>query len=169
MVPAVSDLSPAVLREAFGNFPSGITAIAAIQDGQPRGLTASSFTSVSLSPPLVSVCIAKSSTTWPPLRSAPRFGLSVLGEDHGRVASALAARTANRFVAVDWERTPLGAVFVHGSALWLECSRYAEVPAGDHEIVLLQIRQLWAYPQVSPLVFHGSRFRQLRAAGREPA
>ena len=58
-------------------------------------------------------------------------------------------------------------MFVHGSALWLDCSRYAELPAGDHEIVLLCIRQLRAYPEVSPLVFHGSRFRQLRAAGAE--
>lgn len=164
MMPAVSDLTPAVLREAFANFPSGITALAAMRDGHPRGLAASSFASVSLCPPLVSVCIARTSTTWPALRSIPRLGLSVLAEGQGQVARSLAARGIDRFAAVDWEHTPQGAVFVHGSALCLDCTRYAEIPAGDHEIVLLRIRQLWAHPDVPPLVFHGSRFRRLRTA-----
>jgi len=164
MIPAVSDLTPAVLRDAFASFPSGVTAVAAMLDRRPQGLAASSFTSVSLSPPLVSVCIARTSTTWPLLRSAPRLGLSVLAEEHGSVASALAARGADRFAAVDWTDTAQGSVFVHGSALWLDCTSYAEVPAGDHQIALLCIRRLWAYPGVPPLVFHGSRFRQLRAA-----
>jgi flavin reductase (DIM6/NTAB) family NADH-FMN oxidoreductase RutF len=153
-----------VLRGAFATFPSGITAVAAIRGGRPRGLAASSFTSVSLDPPLVSVCIARTSTTWPALRGAPRLGLSVLAQEHGQVARSLAARGIDRFAEVSWEPTPQGAVFVHGSALWLDCTRYQEFPAGDHEIVLLCIQQLWAYPDVAPLVFHGSKFRRLRCA-----
>jgi flavin reductase (DIM6/NTAB) family NADH-FMN oxidoreductase RutF len=164
MAPVGGDLTPEVLRGAFASFPSGITAVAAVRDGRPRGLAASSFTSVSLDPPLVSVCIARTSATWPTLRTAPRIGLSVLAQEHGRVARSLAARGIDRFAEVSWERTPQGAVFVHGSALWLDCTRYDEFPAGDHEIVLLCIQQLWTYPEVSPLVFHGSEFRQLRAA-----
>lgn len=164
MTAAVGDLTPDVLRGAFASFPSGITAVAAIRHGRPRGLVASSFTSVSLDPPLVSACIARTSTTWPALRAAPRFGLSVLAEEHGQVARLLAAKGIDRFAGVSWDRTPQGAVFVHGSALWLDCTRYDEVRAGDHEIVLLCIQQLWTYPDVSPLVFHGSKFRQLRSA-----
>jgi flavin reductase (DIM6/NTAB) family NADH-FMN oxidoreductase RutF len=164
MTPAVGDLTPDVLRRAFASFPSGIAAVAALRDGRPRGLAASSFTSVSLDPPLVSVCIARTSTTWPALRTAPRLGLSVLAQEHGHVARSLAAKGIDRFAEVSWERTPRGAVFVHGSALWLDCTRYDEFPAGDHEIVLLCIQQLWTYPEVSPLVFHGSKFRRLRTA-----
>jgi len=160
---AVGDLTPDTLRGAFASFPSGITAVAAIRGGEPRGLAASSFTSVSLDPPLVSVCIARTSTTWPALRSAPRFGLSVLAQEQGRVARLLAAKGIDRFAEVSWERTAQGAVFVHGSALWLDCAPHDELPAGDHLIVLLGIQQLWTYPDVSPLVFHGSRFRQLRS------
>jgi flavin reductase (DIM6/NTAB) family NADH-FMN oxidoreductase RutF len=162
MTAAVGDLTPDVLRKAFASFPSGITAVAAIRDGRPHGLTASSFTPVSLDPPLVSVCIAWTSTTWPALRAAPRVGLSVLAAEHGYVARSLAAKGIDRFAGVSWERTRQGAVFVHGSALWLDCTRYDEFRAGDHEIVLLRIQQLWTYADVSPLVFHGSRFRQLR-------
>ncbi len=146
---AVGDLTPDVLRGAFASFPS---------------LAASSFTSVSLDPPLVSVCIARTSTTWPALRTAPRFGLSVLAQEHGQVARSLAAKGIDRFAEVSWERTPQGAVFVHGSALWLDCTRYNELPVGDHDIVLLRIQQLWTYPDVTPLVFHGSKFRRLRIA-----
>jgi flavin reductase (DIM6/NTAB) family NADH-FMN oxidoreductase RutF len=163
MTAAAGELTPDVLRGAFATFPSGITAVAAIRDGQPRGLVASSFTSVSLDPPLVSVCIARTSATWPELRPAPRLGLSVLAEEHGNVARSLAATGIERVAGVSWDRTQQGAVFVHGSALWLDCTRYDEFRAGDHEIVLLSIQQLWTYPGVSPLVFHGSRFRRLRS------
>jgi flavin reductase (DIM6/NTAB) family NADH-FMN oxidoreductase RutF len=162
MTTASGDLTPDVLRGAFANFPSGVTAVAAIRDGRPCGLAASSFTTVSLDPPLVSVCIARTSTTWPLLRTAARFGLSVLAEEHGQVARSLAARGTDRFAGVSWQQTPEGSVFVHGSALWLDCTRYDELPAGDHDIVLLCVQRLWAYPDVPPLVFHGSKFRRLR-------
>ncbi|MEN3362600.1 MAG: hypothetical protein V7637_6582 [Mycobacteriales bacterium] len=162
MAAAVGDLTPEVLRRAFASFPSGVTAVAAILEGRPLGLAASSFTPVSLDPPLVSVCIAHTSSTWPALRTVPRFGLSVLAQEHGRVARSLAAKGIDRFAEVSWERTPQGAVFVHGSALWLDCTSFDEVPAGDHDIVLLCVQQLWTYPDVPPLVFHGSKFRQLR-------
>jgi flavin reductase (DIM6/NTAB) family NADH-FMN oxidoreductase RutF len=164
MATTVGDLTPEALRRAFASFPSGVTAIAAIRDGRPLGLAASSFTPVSLEPPLVSVCIARTSTTWPVLRTVPRIGLSVLAQEHGQIARSLAGKGIDRFAGVSWERTPKGAVFVHGSALWLDCTRYEEVPAGDHDIVLLCVQRLWAYPDVPPLVFHGSKFRQLRTA-----
>jgi flavin reductase (DIM6/NTAB) family NADH-FMN oxidoreductase RutF len=141
-----SELSPQVLREAFANFPSGITAVAAMDGDAPNGLAASSFTS----------------TTWPLLRPLPRLGLSVLAEEHGPAARALAAKGIDRFAEISWEHSPEGAVFVHGSALWLDTTLWKEVPAGDHNIALLRIEALWSYPDVSPLVFHGSTFRQLR-------
>jgi flavin reductase (DIM6/NTAB) family NADH-FMN oxidoreductase RutF len=154
-------LSPESLRAAFASFPTGITAVAAMVDGSPAGLTASSFVSVSLDPPLVSVCVARTSTTWPVLRGIPRLGVSVLSEEHGQVARALAARGGDRFAQVSWEQASAGAVFVRQAALWLECSLYQEIPAGDHDIILLRIEEVWAYPAVPPLVFHGSQFRRL--------
>jgi flavin reductase (DIM6/NTAB) family NADH-FMN oxidoreductase RutF len=96
------------------------------------------------------------------LRELPRLGLSVLAEEHGPVARALAAKGTDRFASVSWEPTPEGAVFVHGSALWLDTSPLREVPAGDHIIALLRIEALWSYPDIAPLIFHGSTFRRLR-------
>ena len=125
------------------------------------GMAASSFTSVSLDPPLVSVCVANTSTTWPKLATLKQLGLSVLAGDHGPVARALAAKTGDRFSGVDWTATDSGAVFVHGATLWLECAPFKRVDAGDHEIVVLKIVGLAMYPDVAPMVFHRSNFRAL--------
>ncbi len=155
------ELTTEVLRTAFGAFPSGVTAVAGLVAGQPVGLAASSFTSVSLDPPLVSVCMARSSTTWPTLRLAPSIGVSVLAAGHGEIARALAAKEGDRFASLDWHADDRGAVLVKGSALWLTCTLEAELPAGDHEIVLLRIHELKVFADVAPLVFHASSFRQL--------
>lgn len=151
----------ALLRQAFGCFPSGVTAFCGLLDGVAEGMAASSFTSVSLDPPLVSVCVAKTSTTWPKLASLDRLGLSVLAGDHAAIARSLSARTGDRFSGIAWEATDGGAVFVHGSTLWLECTPFKRVDAGDHEIVVLQIISLAMYPDITPMVFHASSFRQL--------
>lgn len=163
VVPPKGQLSAHELRAAFAYFPSGIIAVAAMVDGAPVGLAASSFTSVSLQPPLVSVCLAHTSTTWPHLRSASRIGLSILSENHDRMARTLAAKGTDRFSEIDWTSTEEGAVFVHGACLWLDTSVEREIEAGDHDIALLRVRAMWSFPEVEPLVFHLSGFRGLRA------
>jgi len=166
MITAVDDqFDQALLRQAFGCFPSGVTAFCGLLDGVAEGMAASSFTSVSLDPPLVSVCVANTSTTWPKLATLERLGLSVLADDHAPIAKALAAKTGDRFESVDWMATDSGAVFVHGATLWLECAPYKRVEAGDHEIVVLQIVALAMYPDIAPMVFHRSNFRELAPTG----
>ncbi|MER5348637.1 flavin reductase family protein [Streptomyces mirabilis] len=144
-------------------FPSGVTAVCAQVNGAPIGLAASSFTSVSIDPPLVSLCIAHSSTTWPALRAARRLGISVLAEEHADIATSLSSKSRDRFDRVEWMADDNHCVFVRGSTLWLDCSIASEVPAGDHNIVVLLVHSVVPYPDVSPLVFHGSQFRQLSA------
>jgi flavin reductase (DIM6/NTAB) family NADH-FMN oxidoreductase RutF len=161
MIAIDDDFDQALLRKAFGCFPSGVTAFCGLLDGAAEGMAASSFTSVSLDPPLVSVCVANTSTTWPKLAKLDRLGLSVLAGDHAPVARALASKTGNRFDGVDWTATDSGAVFVHGATLWLECAPFKRVVAGDHEIVVLQIVALAMYPDVAPMVFHRSNFHEL--------
>ena len=130
-------------------------------DGEPVGMAASSFTSVSLDPALVVVCIQNSSATWRKMRSAPRIGVSVLGEEHDRACSQLAAKSGDRFERLEWFATEGGAVLLEGAAVSLDCSVVEEIAAGDHQLVLLRIETLKFQPAVNPLVFHGSRFRKL--------
>lgn len=164
MTGSAPSFDQSVLRQAFSLFPSGVTAVCGLLDGEPSGMAASSFTSVSLDPPLVSVCVARTSTTWPKLRSLPRLGVSVLAEDHGAVARALAAKDGDRFASMRWEATDGGAILVHGSTMWLECTVEQEVSAGDHDIVVLRIQSLETYPDVAPMIFHGSQFKHLAAS-----
>lgn len=154
---------PMSLREAFGHFPSGVIAIAAEVDGVRVGLAASTFVPVSLDPPLVSFCVQNSSTTWPKLKDLPYLGISVLGEAHDEAARALAAKTGDRFAGLETVSTERGAVFIHGTSVWLESKIEQLVPAGDHTIVVLQVSDITMHPEVPPIVFHRSTFRRLGA------
>jgi flavin reductase (DIM6/NTAB) family NADH-FMN oxidoreductase RutF len=156
------------LRRVFAAFPTGVAAVAAVIDGAPSGLAASSFVSVSLDPPLVSVCVAHTSTTWPTLRSAGRLGISVLGDHQEQASRQLSSRTAGRFAGLDWRATADGAVLLSEASAWFDCSLEQEIPAGDHNIVLLRVHDLGA-SEVMPLVFHGSRYRQLTSRCRQGA
>jgi flavin reductase (DIM6/NTAB) family NADH-FMN oxidoreductase RutF len=154
-------LTTEVLRHAYGMFPSGVTAVCALIDAAPVGFAASSFTSVSLEPPLVSVCVAHTSTTWPILRRAPRLGISVLAGEHDTIVRQLSSKAGDRFADVRWEAAPSDAVFVHGSSLWLDCHVENLITAGDHDIVVLKVDALQPYPDAIPMIFHASQFRQL--------
>lgn len=149
------------VRRAFACFPSGVTAVCALSGGVPVGMAASSFTAVSIAPPLVSVCVQLSSTTWPKLRSLTRMGISILAENQHVACQALAMKQGDRFAGLSWQPNEDGALFVEGASAWLDCSLYAELPAGDHTIVLLETHGFWSNPLQAPLVFHASRFHQL--------
>lgn len=152
---------PARLRKIFGRFPTGVVAVCADIEGKPAGMAVSSFTSVSLQPPLVSICVAETSTTWPELRQAPRLGVSILSAGHATACRQLSAKTGDRFAGLAVERTDLGGVFVLNAAGWLECAIEHEIRAGDHLIVLLRIEAVAVLAEAPPLVFHASRFSRL--------
>ena len=157
------DLDPATLRRVLGAFPTGVTALAALVDGEPVGMAANSFTSVSLDPPLVSVCVATTSSTWPKLRRATRLGVSVLSHEQEAASRSLASRGVDRFAGLSWHATDDGAILLDGATAWFDCAVEREIRAGDHEIVLLNVHGLGTDPLTPPLVFHGSRYRRLAA------
>jgi flavin reductase (DIM6/NTAB) family NADH-FMN oxidoreductase RutF len=151
----------ATLRRAYGAFPSGVTAVCALRDGAPIGIVASSFVAVSMNPPLVSICVQHTSTTWPLLADRPRLGLTVLGTAHDRACRQIAAKTGDRFADIDYTVTDGGALFLHEAAAWLDCSIHAVSQAGDHDLVLLRVEALQIHDDVAPLVFHGGRLHAL--------
>ncbi|WP_018178938.1 flavin reductase family protein [Jongsikchunia kroppenstedtii] len=151
------------LRKAFAHFPNGLVAIAARVDGRPHGLVVASFVPVSIDPPLVSVCVQHSSTTWPRLQQARSIGISLLGHDQHRTAYALGGK-GDRFAEVDVHDGRDGAIFVGGAAAWIETTIHAEIPAGDHRVVLLRVDRIAGSAEAEPLVFHGSSLRRLAAA-----
>lgn len=155
------DLDPNRLRSVFGIHPSGVVAVAANVDGQLIGLAASSFTSVSLSPPLVSFSIAATSKTWPVLRLAERLGVTVLADHHDVIARQLAGPVEHRFDGVDVSISDRHAVAINDGLAHFDTAIFREVEAGDHVIVLLQVHAVGHTESASPLIFHRSQFMRL--------
>lgn len=158
MRPGTEPFDSHAFRSALGTFPTGITAVCArLADGAVTGLAANSFTSVSLDPPLVSVCIATDSSTWGQMQHASGFAVSILSGDHGDVCRRLASTDPDRLGEVAWEPAPSGAPVIQGALAWFDCSIWSRQAAGDHEIVVGRVDALAeADPEASPLLFFRS-------------
>jgi flavin reductase (DIM6/NTAB) family NADH-FMN oxidoreductase RutF len=159
-LPTNQDLDPVALREAFGVFPSGVVAVAAVVDGRPTGLAASSFTSVSLDPPLVCFSVAATSKTWPDLRRASHLGVTVLAEHQGLACRQLAGPVDDRFTGLAVSASDDGALVLDEGLAHFDCTIYREVEAGDHIMILLRLHAVW-HVAGQPLVFHRSGFTRL--------
>jgi flavin reductase (DIM6/NTAB) family NADH-FMN oxidoreductase RutF len=165
LVSMLEDGAAASVKDAFGAFPSGVAALCAEIDGVKVGMVASSFSvGVSFDPPMVMFSAQNSSSTWPRLRTAGRIGISILGSAHDAACYQLSSRKGDRFAGLDILQLDSGAIFVHDAAVWLECAIRSEIPAGDHHVVMLEVTSLRIGESTEPLVYHGTRFRQLLAA-----
>jgi 3-hydroxy-9,10-secoandrosta-1,3,5(10)-triene-9,17-dione monooxygenase reductase component len=146
------------LRAVAGAFPTGVTVLTAIADGRPVGMAANSFTSLSLTPPLVLVCIGRSSTTWPAIESAGRFCVNILAEDQESLARSFAAKGTNRFIDVAHTLTDAGAPLLYGAAAFIDCTIDRIHDGGDHLVVIAAVCDLGVLRDDAPLVFHRSKF-----------
>jgi len=157
-LPTNQDLDPDRLREVFGVFPCGVVAVAAQVEGTNVGLAASSFTSVSLEPPLVSFSVANTSKTWPDLRRAGHLGVTVLADHHDKACRQLAGPVEHRFDGLWVTTTEEGALTLDDGLARFDCTIHNEVEAGDHRIVILRVHAIEHADTSQPLVFHRSGF-----------
>lgn len=159
-----TSVDPAALREVLGTFASGITVVAAAgADGRPAGLACQSFASLSLDPPLVLLCVGRSSSSWPAVREAGgRFGVSILAEEQRAVCEALGRpgprQGAEKFDGVPWEPSPGGAVHIRGALATLDCALDTVHEAGDHYLVTARVLALAARDEGSPLLYFRSAY-----------
>ncbi|QUS58305.1 flavin reductase family protein [Pseudovibrio brasiliensis] len=134
-------MDPRSLRNAFGTFLTGVTVVTAHgADGEPLGFTANSFSSVSLDPPLLLVCLAKSSSNYDALTNASGFAVNILAETQKDVSNTFASRVEDRFATVDWKVGPNGAPVISDVAAWFDCSMHNVVDAGDHAILIGEVK-----------------------------
>ncbi|MEU4173852.1 flavin reductase family protein [Streptomyces sp. NPDC026589] len=169
-MPQRTEVDPCAFRHALGHFATGIAAVTGTgpDDGAPTGFAVNSFCSVSLDPPLVAFCVARTSTTWPVLRAAGRVCVNFLAAGQMPVSRRLATRGEDKFTGLEWHPdTPGGLPVPTGTLAWLECSLEAEYPAGDHDIVLARVRHLATSsepPEASdPLLFFRGAYGGFRA------
>ena len=144
-------------RRALGSFPTGVTIVTAFDgDHQPWGLTANSFTSVSLEPPVISVCIAKSGRVFPTLSGSDHFAVNILSADQQDLAMHFASNVENRFTDTEWTAGN-AAPLLPGASAHLDCTVHNRVDAGDHEILLGRVVD-YTHTPVPPLVFCRGNF-----------
>jgi 3-hydroxy-9,10-secoandrosta-1,3,5(10)-triene-9,17-dione monooxygenase reductase component len=131
-------LHPLALRSVFSAFPSGVAVLAAQLADGPAGLTASSFTSVSLEPPLVGFLPMTTSERWLKMASVGSFCVNVLGIDHGDLCWRFAKSSIEQpFEGVSWAPSPItGSPIIDGAIAWMDCSTAEVVDAGDHFFVM---------------------------------
>ncbi|WDZ84385.1 flavin reductase family protein [Micromonospora cathayae] len=134
----------------------------------PVGFTATSFTSVSLRPPLVSFCLARSSSSWPTVAVAGHVAVHLLGADQQDAARTFATSGIDRFAAYPgWRYGPYGVPLLHGPVAWLLCRVTGRVSAGDHAIVLAE-PLLGRHGEGAPLLYHMGGYAAL-SPGQEDA
>ena len=153
-------------RDALARFATGVAFVTAAPDGAPAGLIVNSLTSVSLEPPLVSFCPARSSLTWSRMRRARRFGVNILGQHQERFAQRATPAGADRFAGLDWKPGRDGVPLLTDALASLECEIVAEHPTGDHWIVVGQVRTVRISPDNDPLVFFAGGFGALNTRFR---
>jgi flavin reductase (DIM6/NTAB) family NADH-FMN oxidoreductase RutF len=150
------------LRDAMGCFATGVTIVTAhATDGKPIGLTANSFTSVSLDPPLLLVCIANNAGSAEALRSADSFAVNVLQIGQQPVSNLFAGKGEDRFAGTRWEVGEYGAPILPSSLGIFECKRHALHEAGDHFLLVGQVEKASFEPRRDPLLYFRGKYRRL--------
>ncbi|MFM7335994.1 MAG: flavin reductase family protein [Tabrizicola sp.] len=156
---ALNTLDPKTLRNAFGAFATGVTVVTTRQpDGTPRGFTANSFTSVSLDPPLLLVCLAKTAHSADTFANALHFAVNILAEDQKAVSGLFASRAPDKFAQCAWTPGPSDMPLIDGALAQFTCANHQLVDAGDH-LILIGLIQHFAATEGQPLgYFRGNYF-----------
>ncbi|MBV9506408.1 MAG: flavin reductase [Acidobacteriia bacterium] len=159
-VSPVRAVSSDEFRRACGRFATGI-AIASVNDaGTPHGLTVSSFSSVSLVPPLVLFCLGHLVTNIEEFRRARYFSLNFLGEEQRHLSDRFAQKWHDRFDGIAWHKGVTGAPLIAGALATMECALYQRFTSGDHDIFVGEVVGT-SVNDGAPLIHHAGRYRRL--------
>ncbi len=150
------------LRDALGCFATGVTIVTAMSDKrEPVGLTANSFTSVSLDPALLLVCIAKTSGSLPVLEAAEHFAVNVLHIGQQLASNTFARPSEDRFAKTTWQMGHTNVPLISGALVNFECSRHAIHDGGDHIILVGKVERAKYEPRRDPLLYFKGKYRRL--------
>ncbi|MDC8759635.1 flavin reductase family protein [Janthinobacterium fluminis] len=153
------EFDAAHFRLALSQFATGVTVITTrLADGSFRGLTASSFNSVSLAPPLVLWSLGAGANSMPIFSGNSHYVINVLGAEQAHLAQLFSRRgSTNPFEGVDYELSRTGQPILKGVSAWFECHNRSRYPEGDHVIFVGEVEQCALTPQPS-LIFHDGQF-----------
>ncbi len=162
----VSDLDPLLFREILATFPAGVVIVTAVgSDGKPSGLTVSAFCSVSAQPPLVLVCIDRSSNTLPAIQHSEMFTVNILAAGRAELALRFASKRQDKFDELAHEQPMLGGagpILRDDAAAYLVCRLEQTIEAGDHWVFIGEAVEAGAHERPLPLLYHNRSFSSLR-------
>ena len=157
-------ISPDEFRRALGHFASGVTTVTTLDgDGRPTGLTASAFSSVSLDPPLILVCVDHKSQSYPALLERGRFAVNVLHLEQETVSKRFASTRLDKFDGVPHRPGDLGVPLIDGALAQLECVTVSKHVEGDHTIFVGRVERAH-YGSGEPLIYYRGRYDRLAGA-----
>ena len=152
------EFDSAQFRQALSQFATGVTVITTrLADGTFRGLTASSFNSVSLNPALVLWSLGAGANSLPIFSGNSHYVINVLAADQAALAERFSRRSDDPFALTEYELSRTGQPILKGVSAWFECHNRSRYPEGDHVIFVGEVEECAVHPKAS-LIFHGGRF-----------
>ena len=141
--PDIKNFDQSAFRKALSCFPTGVGVATIVSaDGQPHGMTISSFNSVSMNPPLILWSIGLEAACLDVFRQAEGFAINILAADQKPISQQFAQTKPNRFAGLDWHLSPTGLPLLDGAAATLSCRVWSRYPGGDHEIIVGEVYEL---------------------------
>jgi flavin reductase (DIM6/NTAB) family NADH-FMN oxidoreductase RutF/pimeloyl-ACP methyl ester carboxylesterase len=158
-------VDPTMLRKAFGCFATGVTILTTIaKDGRPVGLTANSFCSVSLDPPLLLFCIDRRAGSLPAFEECDSFAVNILPTEQQDLSNAFVKKGVDRFADRGWETWEASVPIVQDAMAMFECDKHQVLDGGDHRIFIGMVRHVWFDPSKNPLLFFQGKYRSVHVA-----
>jgi 3-hydroxy-9,10-secoandrosta-1,3,5(10)-triene-9,17-dione monooxygenase reductase component len=160
--PTPPDIDPLGLKEILAHYPTGVTIVCSLTDeDQPVGCTVSSFSAVSLDPPLVLFSLKNDSPSLDVIRSAGQFSISVLGAEHGDLAYWFARWREDKFSGISWSPGGNRCPILDDAVAYFECELWRAYDGGDHRIIVGSVRNTGLHRKQDPLVIHRGEFKQM--------
>lgn len=154
-------IDQAEFRHVLGHFASGVTVVTACQAGTCHGITVSAFTSLSLEPPLVLLCIDQRSSWHDIVASAGTFVVNILAEDGAWLSQLFASRDPDKFTKVGYHIGRAGAPMLDEALAVLECRLHNQLPGGDHTIFVGEVIATEVRRKTKPLLYFRSGYHGL--------
>jgi flavin reductase (DIM6/NTAB) family NADH-FMN oxidoreductase RutF len=146
-----------LLKQVHRRFVTGVTVVTTMADGTPKGLAVNAFSSISLDPPLILVCVQKTSSTYESLFSATHLAVNILSAQQMGVVATFAAKKPDKFAEVDWRPGPYGSPLINGSAAIMEAEICERLQASTHSIFIGRVRHV-EVSDAEPVVYSAGAF-----------
>ena len=148
---------PEDVREVHRRFVTGVTLVTVDDRGTPRGLAVNAFSSISLEPPLVMVCVQRTSSTYPALLRSEHFAVNILAADQVGVAGVFAGKSPDKFASIDWSHGPNGAPLIDGCCAAIEVRNRERLQASTHTVFIGRVVHA-QHSDAPPLIYRSGAF-----------